>query len=144
MLRPRWFVRSPHCGLGKVPTETQHYQSKLELSLPAQRDSPHWLPEFVDDVEVITRGDGTGGVQQIGLAAVRGRPNACELAMPLLIVQRTPVPAHARQPRKPWQPIPSGSMFLTIRWINNAFGSLDASVRRLFPRGGCYSCYDVE
>jgi hypothetical protein len=39
--------------------------------------------EFVDDVEVITRGDGIGGVQQIGLAAVRGRPNACELAMPL-------------------------------------------------------------
>ena len=76
MLRPRWFVRSPHCGLGKVRTETHHYQSKLELSLPAQRDSPHWLPEFVDDVEVITRGDGTGGVQQIGLAAVRGRPNA--------------------------------------------------------------------
>lgn len=100
--------------------------------------------EFVDDVEVITRGDGIGGVQQIGLAAVRGRPNACELAMPLLIVQRTPVPAHARQPRKPRRPIPSGSMFLTIRWINVACGSLDASVRRLFPRGGCYSCYKVE
>lgn len=91
--------------------------------------------EFVDDVEVITRGDGIGGVQQIGLAAVRGRPNACELAMPLLIVQRTPVPAHARQPRKPRRPIPSGSMFLTIRWINVACGRLDASVRRLFPRG---------
>ena len=71
------------------------------LVCPLKRDSPHWLPEFVDDVEVITRGDGTGGVQQIGLAAVRGRPNACELAMPLLIVQRTPIPAHAMQPKSP-------------------------------------------
>ena len=28
MLRPRWFVRLPHCGLGKVRAETHHYQSK--------------------------------------------------------------------------------------------------------------------
>jgi len=66
MLRPRWFGRTPHCGLERVRTETTTTNPSSNLVARSARLAA-WLPEFVDDVEVITRGDGTGGVQQIGL-----------------------------------------------------------------------------